>query len=95
MCRGKIEADRDHRLRLPLADKSAVGAGAEGEAERIEKDRLARAGLAGQDAEARTELKIEAFNQDDVADGKPGQHGALRPSPIEAPALRVPIKVEL
>ena len=42
-----------------VPDQPAVGAGAERQAERIEQDRLARAGLAGQHAEARAEFELE------------------------------------
>ena len=66
----KVEAGGDHGLRLALADQAAVGAGAEREAERIEQDRLAGAGLAGQHAEAGAEFEVEALDQHDVADGE-------------------------
>ena len=45
------------------------------EAESIEQDRLARAGLAGEHAEPRPERQVERFDQHDVADGELGQHG--------------------
>jgi hypothetical protein len=73
----KLEGDPDHRLGLTAADEAAVGAGAERESERVEKDRLAGPGLAGQNAEARPEFEVEALDQDDVADGEAGQHGLL------------------
>jgi hypothetical protein len=71
----KVEADRDHRLRLAAPDEAAVGARAQRQAERVEKDRLAGAGLAGENAEAGAEFEVEALDQDDVADGEAGEHG--------------------
>ena len=43
----------------PGADQAAVGARAERQAERVEQDRFARPGLAGQHAEARPEFEVE------------------------------------
>ena len=68
MVGGELEGDADRRLRLAGAHQAAVGARAEREAERVEQDRLAGAGLAGQHAEARPEFEVERLDQDDVAD---------------------------
>ena len=73
----QLEGDADHRLRLAGADQPAVGPHAEREAERVEQDRFARPGLAGQHAEARPELEVERVDQDDVADREAGQHGPV------------------
>jgi len=42
--------------------------------ERIEQDRLACAGFAGQHGEALVERDVELLDEDDVANGKCGQH---------------------
>ena len=47
---------------------------AEQEAERIEQDRLSRAGLAGQHREAGIELEVERFDDDEIADGQQAKH---------------------
>ena len=59
---------------LPRADQPGVGAIAERQPERVEQDRLARAGLAGQHAKAGLELELEPVDQHDVADGELPQH---------------------
>ena len=59
-----LAAAHQHRLRTI----------AQHEAERIEQDRLARAGFAGQHAEPAAEVEIERLDQHHVADGKSGQH---------------------
>ena len=68
--------DRGH---LPLlgafADQRRLAARAEREREGIEQDRFAGAGLAGQCRQAGAEIDVEPVDQDDVADGKPGEHG--------------------
>ena len=75
---GLRERRGDRGLRGTLADQRAVGAAAEREADRIEQDRLAGAGLAGQHAEPAGELEVEPLDQDEVADREAGQHGAGR-----------------
>ncbi len=54
-----------------LAQFEAV---AQEERERIQQDRLAGAGLPGQDREAAVELEIERFDDDEVADGQQAKH---------------------
>ena len=44
--------------------------------QRIEQDRLAGAGLAGQHRQPPLGRDVELLDKDDVADGKSGQHGA-------------------
>jgi len=48
----------------PLTHKARVTAPAERERERIEQDRFARAGLAGEHGEARRAIDVEPFDQD-------------------------------
>ena len=58
----------------PERTSAGVGARAEREAERVEQDRLARAGLAGEHAEPRLELQLEPLDEHDVMDGELPQH---------------------
>ena len=48
-----------------------------GQAEAVEQDGFAGAGLAGQDSQARVEGQVQPFDQHDVADRQRGQHVAL------------------
>jgi hypothetical protein len=50
---------------------------AEQETERIQQDRFARAGLAGQHREATFELELEGFDDDEIADGEKTKHVKL------------------
>ncbi len=59
-----------------MADEPAVAARAERQRQRIEKDRFACAGFAGEDREARGKLEIELIDQHHVADGEAREHGA-------------------
>jgi len=61
------------------AEQLGIGAAAEGEAERIQQDRLAGAGLAGQHGEAGIDLEIQAVDEDDVADRQVQQHRRSAP----------------
>ena len=59
--------------------QSRVTAGAQRQAQCIEKNRFAGAGLAGQHAQALAEFEIQALNDDNISDRKPDQHvGAAR-----------------
>ena len=51
-----------------LADQPRIRAGAERQAERVEQDRFAGAGLAGQHAKPAIELQLEPVDEHDVAD---------------------------
>ena len=62
----------------PAAHQAGVGARAERQAERVEQDRLARAGLAGEHAKARLELELEPVDQHDVADRRAASASARR-----------------
>ena len=71
---GELERRGHARALLARAHEAAVGAVAEDEAQRVEQDRLARPGLTRKHAEALREIEIERLDQDDVTDGKPGEH---------------------
>ena len=75
-----LRLDVERRRHLPLlgavAHQARVAAAAERERERIEQDRLAGAGLAGQHRQAGRIVDVEPFDQDDVADREAGEHGS-------------------
>ena len=76
MIGGEIE-DRDHLpLRRALAHERPVAAGAEGEREGVEQDRLARAGFARQHRQSVRQGQIERVDEDDVANGQVDEHAA-------------------
>ena len=52
-----------------------VAARAERQRKRVEQDRFAGAGLAGQRGKAGAEIDVQAIDQNDVADGKASEHG--------------------
>ena len=56
-------------------DKPAIGPRAQSQAQRIEQDRLARAGLAGKHGKTRPEGQVQPFDQYHIADSKPAEHG--------------------
>ena len=72
-----VETRGDDGLRRALPHQSAIGAVAQRQAERVEQDRLARPGLAGQHAKAIAEFEFERFDQHDVTNGERGQHRAF------------------
>ena len=59
----------DAGLFLAPAHQSAVGAVAQHQPQRIEQDRLARPGFAGQHAQPGAEIEVQRLDQHDVADG--------------------------
>ncbi len=65
----QLELGRDRGLLGAMAHEPAFGAHAQRQAERIEQDRLAGAGFAGEDAKAGAKGEIESLDQHDVADG--------------------------
>src|ERR1700719_1432007 len=71
--------DVESRGHLALLDavphEARVAARAERKRERIEQDGFAGAGFSGEHREAGREINVEPFDQDDVADREPGQHG--------------------
>ncbi len=68
------ELGADAGLPGARAEQLQIGAAAEGEAEGIQQDRLAGAGLAGQHGEAGIDLEIQAVDEDDVANRQVQQH---------------------
>ena len=81
---GENAADRmpaigfEHRRHLAklcaVTHQAGVAARAERERERVEQDRLAGPGLAGQRRQTATEVDVETIDQDDVADREPDEH---------------------
>ena len=59
---------------LARRDQAGIGARAEREPKRVEQDRFARAGFAGEHAKARLELELELLDQHDIVDGELPQH---------------------
>ena len=57
-----------------FAHQSRVAARAERQRKRVEQNRLAGAGLAGQRGKAGAEVDIQAIDQNDIANGKAGEH---------------------
>ena len=90
MAGGKLDLGRDRRRRLPAAHQPGVGARAQRQPERVEQDRLARAGFAGEHAEAGFEVEVERVDQHHVADDELPQHRAGPPSAASA-LRRVPL----
>jgi len=71
----ELEGRGDAGLVRTAAHQPGLGAFAQRQPERVEQDRLARPGLAGEHAKPTLEGEVERLDQDDVADGKRGQHG--------------------
>jgi hypothetical protein len=72
----QVEFRGDAGLRLALPHQSGVGPDAKRQAQAVEQDRLARAGLAGQHAQPRLELQLEPVDQHHIADRQLPQHAA-------------------
>ena len=70
----QLDLGRDGRAILSRADQAGVAARAERQAQRIEQDRLAGAGLAGQDSEPGLELELQSLDQHDIVNGELPQH---------------------
>ena len=90
-CR-QFEHGRDLPLLRALADQRRVAPRAERQGESVKKNGFSRAGLAGHDRQAIAEFEVQAINENNVADGQGGQHGALtmytNPSPVSRCARR-------
>jgi hypothetical protein len=71
----KFESRADLTLRRAAADQAADAPGAKRQRKRIEKNRFACAGLAGQNGKATVEFEIELVDQNDVEDGQLNEHG--------------------
>ena len=79
---GDGEDGGDDALAGALADQRGIATGAQRQRQRIEQDRFAGAGLAGQHRHRRRQLDAQLVDDDDVADGQGGEHraaGAVRP----------------
>ena len=76
MVAAHVEHGRDIALGSPAADKAQIAAAAERERQRVEQDRLAGAGLAGEHREALRQRNVQRVDDDDVADREGGEHGA-------------------
>ena len=63
----QLEGHAHRRLRLAAADQAAVRPRAKRQPERVEQDRLARPGFAGEHAEAAAELQVQRLDQHHVA----------------------------
>ncbi len=74
--RGQGEFGRDHRLRRAAPHQPALGPHAESEAKRVEQDRLAGAGLAGEDAQPGAEGELQPFDQHEIPYRQAEQHRA-------------------
>ena len=71
---GDVEGGGHLALLGALAHQRRVAARAERQRKGIEQDRFAGAGLAGQRGKAGAEIDIQPIDQNDVADGKAGEH---------------------
>jgi hypothetical protein len=69
-----FETGDDGRLGCPLAHQSAVAARSQRQPERIEQNRFASPGLAGERRQPGRKGEIEAIDQNDVADGEASEH---------------------
>ena len=73
--RRRVELGADLGARRAFAHHAGVAAAAERELQRVDQDRLAGAGLAGQHREAGAELDLERVDDDEVAEREAVQHG--------------------
>ena len=72
--RGELERRGNARPLLARADQRGFRPVAEHQPERVEQDRLARPGLAGQHPEPAGEGEVQRLDQHDVPDSQTGQH---------------------
>jgi hypothetical protein len=68
------EFSTDLGARTALADHAGIAALSQYQCERVDQNRLAGTGFAGEDGEAGFELEIEPIDDDEIADGKRAQH---------------------
>ena len=78
MRRRQLDLGRHRRASCPARTSPVSARAPSARPKRIEQDRLARAGLAGEHAEARLELELEPLDQHDIVDGELPQHGEER-----------------
>ncbi len=72
--RRRVELGRDLGARAAFAHQRGVAAAAQGQLQRVDQDRLACAGLAGQHREAGLQLHLELADDDHVAKRQAAQH---------------------
>ena len=60
-----------------VADQTRIGAIAKRKRQRIDQNRLAGTGLAGERTKPGRELKLEAIDQNEVSDCQPSQHDGI------------------
>ena len=75
-CFDQIELRGQFRAFGAVANHAGIGTLAADEAERIDQQRLAGPGLAGNDRHARTEIQRGGSDHGKVGDGEAGEHGA-------------------
>ncbi len=75
----QVEHRRDLALRCSSTHERAIATPPQGKRQRIEQDGFAGAGFTREHGEALLEGKVQLFDQDDVADREPGEHGLLCP----------------
>src|ERR1019366_1133316 len=75
MARGKLEGGAHLTLCLALTDQTAVAPRAQCKGKRIEQNRFAGPGLAGQNGKSSAEIEIELVDQNDIADRERNEHG--------------------
>src|SRR5690606_21520213 len=77
---GMTARNVEHRRHLPLpcavAPEGLIAPAAERKRQRIEQHGLPRARLAGQHRQARLEIDVEPFDQDDITNRQMREHGA-------------------
>ncbi len=77
MILGDLERRNHLALLGAFTHQRRLAAGAERQRKRIEQDRLAGAGFAGQRGKPGTEIDVQAVDQHDIADGKAGEHDTV------------------
>ena len=70
----QLDFGRNRRVVLARTQQAGVRPGSQRQAEGIEEDRFARAGLPGEHAQPRLELELELVDEHDVPDGELPQH---------------------
>ena len=94
---GMVASDRElgryRGLLGPGAHEPGLRAAAERQTQRVQQDRLAGAGLAGQHAQPRAKGEREPIDQHDIANGQAEQHGADDTRPPAAKPAPAPRRV--
>gem|GEM_PF-6297270 len=74
---GRDEHSRRHRLFGPATHQTGIAACAQRQTQRIQNNRLTRAGFTGQNRQPLLDLKVQSIDENHITDGKTGQHGSL------------------